>query len=60
MQGELVGWTASNPQDFSSMGLASDKDGLPVNMAQQTRPVQEIGGEFSSPPARLLSRSEKA
>jgi len=57
--GELVGWAASTPQDFSSMGLASDKAGLPVNMAQQTRPVQEIG-RILRPPARLFSRSEKA
>ena len=46
-------------KDFSSMGLASDEDGLPVNMAQQTRPVQEIGRILKPASAAIIGVSEK-
>jgi len=46
-------------KDFSSMGLAQDEDGLPVNMAQRTRPVQEIGRILKPASAAVIGVSEK-
>jgi acyl-CoA synthetase (NDP forming) len=46
-------------KDFSSMGLAHDEAGLPVNMAQRTRPVQEIGRILKPASAAVIGVSEK-
>lgn len=46
-------------KDFSSIGLALGEDGLPVNMAQQARPVQEIGRILKPASAAIIGVSEK-
>jgi len=46
-------------KDFSSMGLAQDEEGLPVNMAQRTRPVQEIGRILKPASVAVIGVSEK-
>jgi acyl-CoA synthetase (NDP forming) len=46
-------------KDFSSLGLARDEDGLPVNMAQRIRPVREIGRILKPASAAVIGVSEK-
>ncbi len=46
-------------KDFSSMGLGQDEEGLPINTAQRTRPVQEIGRILMPASAAVIGVSEK-
>ena len=46
-------------KDFSAVGLAQNKDGLPFNAAQRTRPVREIRRILQPQSAAVIGVSEK-